>query len=191
MGLSSKVNIIGLGHYSGVGKDTAANLLKLEAESEGINCSVLSFASPIKELCQDYFHHLGVECEDHYNTKEGRAKRSLPLKRTNIKNVVELWVSVGNYFRQINPDVWIEALNNRLPDSGLVVIPDVRFLNEVDWIQSKSGKCIKMVREGIGPLPTKSDNALIEFTGWDSTIDNSGSLSDLKDQIKDIYENTH
>jgi hypothetical protein len=67
----------------------------------------------------------------------------------------ELLQKVGTeWFRSVCPDVWIRTyyhkISNLLEDSNVVITPDVRFPNEVRFIQQQGGVVIFLTR---APFP--------------------------------------
>ena len=108
-------------------------------------------------------------------------------------------------------DIWIYTLENRMRGKEDVVIPDVRFPNEINFIKSKGGKVIRIKR---GPEPEWYNTALqdnnksvietpymsikypdIHFSEWawigqefDHEIENDGTLSELKTKVNMILE---
>jgi hypothetical protein len=105
-------------------------------------------------------------------------------------------------------DIWIYVLEHRMKGKDDVVIPDVRFPNEIDFIKSKGGKVIRVTR---GPEPiwyesAFADNKLgsrnmeayypdIHFSEWawigqefDYTITNDGTLPELKNKVQTILK---
>lgn len=100
-------------------------------------------------------------------------------------------------------DIWIYSLEKRMLGKTDVVIPDVRFPNEIEFIKSRGGKVVRVIR---GPEPEWYDTALsdntgnkmsapmmqtkypdIHFSEWawigqdfDHVLDNNGTMNDLK-----------
>ena len=68
---------------------------------------------------------------------------------------------------------WVDCLLKTRRDLDLLIIPDVRFPNEVNAIRSQGGHLLKMVREGYGPRATVADRALVGYIGWDNVIGDS------------------
>ena len=65
-----------------------------------------------------------------------------------------LMVAYGAFMRAYQPDYWIARLWHQidaLPDDARVVITDVRYENEADWVRSLGGRTIWLWRDGVGP----------------------------------------
>lgn len=73
-----------------------------------------------------------------------------------------------------------------------VIIPDVRFINEVRHIKMAGGKLLRVVRPGAGLQgnfalhQSEIEMAEIPDTEFDSVIRNTGTLDDLKSSVNDF-----
>jgi hypothetical protein len=74
---------------------------------------------------------------------------------------------------------WIDIAQRKieaLPPGSKVVITDIRFPNEAEWVKAQGGEVWEILREGVGPVndhasDQKLDGSLIERTFYnDSTI---------------------
>lgn len=113
-----------------------------------------------------------------------------------------------------NKDIWIYSVEKRMQGIENVVVPDVRFPNEIEFIRNMGGKVIRVKR---GPEPqwyetAHSDNIenfnssactamsiyypQVHFSEWawigqrfDYIIENDGTLDDLRIKLNNIMEN--
>jgi hypothetical protein len=70
-----------------------------------------------------------------------------------------------------------------------VVIPDVRFVNEINAIRKAGGKVIRIRRPDIGQVynhQSESEQAGIEDDVFDKVIDNDGTLEDLATKVREL-----
>ncbi len=175
--------IIGLGQYSRTGKDTFANALIASVKElhPSFKIARKSFASKLKDVTHQLYGWAGLQDEDYYNDLEHEHERDVVLPALGM-TPVELWVRFGTpaVRAQVYDRTWIDYLLKA--DSGLdvIVIPDVRFPNEVQAIREHGGYLIKVVRPGYGPRSTVADLALVYYTGWDSVIGESGGIPGLR-----------
>lgn len=142
--------IIGLGHKARHGKDTVAGcLLKLLPGSR-----IFSFADDLKALARA----LGMV------TKNGPFLQKL-----------------GEAMRTLDTSYWVRRLYLRLEEANVpyALIPDVRFLNEVEFVHSHGGIVIKVERfvengalyvDPSRPATHESETALDGYEGWDEYI---------------------
>jgi hypothetical protein len=174
------MEIIGLGHYSRVGKDTFANYLvdALHEYNPRLTVVKRSFAWKLKEITHELYAWAGLR-EPEFYEGEGAALRQVKLPLLGL-TPVEVWVKFGDAVRNnVDMDTWLNYLLH-LPSCDVLIIPDVRFLNEVDAIREVGGKLYKIVRPGFGPLNTPADKALADYTGWDATFGEDGSILSLQ-----------
>ena len=98
-----------------------------------------------------------------------------------------------NCYRAIDEDYWVKQLFNILSHpqnflhfKGGIVITDVRFLNEVNFVKDIGGKILKVSRdnrEEISDTTHSSETALDDFEGYDFEILNDGTFEELNSQI--------
>jgi len=204
--------IIGILGLIGSGKGTVATHLVEEH-----NFRQDSFATSLKDACAvifDWPRHL-LEGD----TKESREYRELPdewwSQQLNIANFTPryaLQVMGTDVLRDnFNQDIWFLTLRNRIRKSPTqhVVISDVRFPNEIKFIQEQGGILIK-VNRGADPvwyetakLANKGNTiarnimektySAAHYSEWawvGSTIDyevnNDDSVENLHSQVGDI-----
>lgn len=182
------MDIIGITGFAGVGKDSLAEGFQLQGYRQ------YSFAGPLKEGCAALF---GLPL-DLFNTQE--YKEELDFYWGVSPRQIAQFVGTEFFRDQITkliPDLeqsfWISRLEYELikqydsPDQVKVVISDVRFQDELDWIISKQGKIIHLTRPGrdgiVGISNHRSESSLdyselLPGVNYFSYL-NDGSLADL------------
>lgn len=185
------MKIIGLGHYSRTGKDTVANALVQKLNDHGkLRAKKISFAWKLKDICHQLYGWAGVREPEYYETPEGEMDRSFELvklaseKYPDGPTVVDIWVDFGTPAVRDNvfQGSWIEYVLQTNHNCDVLVIPDVRFYNEILAIREAGGTLIKVVRPGYQPRNSVADLNLWNFKGWDGIIGTSGSMDEL-DQV--------
>jgi hypothetical protein len=165
--------IIGIGHYSRTGKDTFANGLidALNDLDPGLRVGRRSFATKLKEVTSELYGWAGLRGEAYYNRPEHEHERDVVLPALGM-TPVDIWVKFGTpaVREQVYDLTWVDYLLKTDHGLDVIVIPDVRFPNEVRAIQETGGHLIKIVRDGYGPKMTVADLALIYFEGWDNVF---------------------
>jgi len=127
--------IIGLSGPSGAGKTYAANVLRniLNENASGGYFKVESFAAPLKAFVLDL------------------AGEKFPLRKDARHPVFpemtyrEALQRIGTEVMRdsLDKDIWIRSLDVRTENQD-IIIDDVRFENEVDWIHSKGGIVLRI-----------------------------------------------
>ena len=90
----------------------------------------------------------------------------------------------------IHDNIWIHILEKKIQGYDDVVISDVRFPNEIDFVRSAGGLIIR-VKRGDDPTPDELSKMHISETAWnkydpDFVIHNEGTIDDLKENVKNI-----
>ena len=162
--------LIGLCGYARSGKDSVADCMK--------GFKKLAFATALKREVQ---RMLDVSSEKGGSVVDDKDKAK-------YRPMLVAW---GQIKRSIKPDYWIRKLAttyNRICAED-IVITDVRYKNEIDWIHQMNGIVIMIARPGVGPANDEEKRSFGEIldsdkTGIDYTIVNDGSLADLKLKTK-------
>lgn len=180
--------IIGFGHRSRVGKDTAAGFLTGLIRQSKRNVLVVktSFAAKLKAMCYDLWAWDGLREAAFYETEHGAKLRDVPLP-TIKKTPVELWIEFGTTVgRACYYDTWVKYPLNQKHD--YLIITDVRFENEVKAIQAQGGKVYKVVNNSAPIRDSVADNALNNFEGWDGILFNDNDLKTFNDLIVETFK---
>jgi hypothetical protein len=90
----------------------------------------------------------------------------------------------------IADNIWIAALEKRIQGYDDVVISDVRFPNEIDFVRSAGGVIVR-VKRGEDPSIEARAKMHVSETAWNDTvpdilIENEGTIDDLKSKVKSI-----
>ncbi len=172
--------IIGLGHYSRVGKDSFANALVRELTDRGIRAKKLPFAWCLKQVAHQMYAWDGLKEPEFYETPEGEPSRDIRLPTLQM-TPVDVWVRLGTHAVRNNVYdlTWVDYVLKTDHGVDVLIIPDVRFPNEVRRIREHGGHLIKVVRPGYGPRLTVADLSLINYRGWDNVVGEDGSLDTL------------
>jgi hypothetical protein len=206
-GPGETMRIIGVCGSAGSGKSAVADILAREC-----GFVVIALADPLKRFCAEAWgwdratlwgsSHRRNEPDTRYRMASGEfltPRRALQVLGT-------------EFGRTMDPDVWVRlaiqmaarvgAGANYAPEIGLtnwlfpihetyngVVIPDVRFRNEVDAINRAGGKVWKVVRDGAGLEGEAglhaSEQELVRIPGSEfaAALDNNGTLEELRANV--------
>lgn len=171
---STEKTIVGIRGKKGSGKSTLASFLARVGYVD------MSFAEPLKELCQWWF---GLSYEQ---THDAVLKETVDERLgTSPRRILQV---VGTeIFRDTVDGIWIKNMRIRLLNSpsGDICISDVRFPDELDFIYSLGGYDIEIRRHDV----MVNDSSLhTSETALDSTqaryvIHNTGSIDDLEKAV--------
>jgi hypothetical protein len=136
--------IIGLCGNARSGKDTFCEYAKKFLTKKKVGAARAAFADELKKDLDDLCRHkIGISAFTQ-DTKEKEVIR--PLLVTYGTEVI----------RKLDEEWWINRLEKSLgvhQHMNLIpIVTDVRYPNELDWIQNKhNGVCVYITRKGIGP----------------------------------------
>ena len=135
-----------------------------------------SFADPLKQACAAMF---GIPLEDFYDDDKKEIVNE--FWGFSPRQMAQLLGTEGG--RQLfRNDIWIkraEIFVNNLAPSCKVVIPDVRFENEAEFVRNNGGFIIHVKRQGVKPVSSHSSENGIWVEENDIMIENNGSLKEL------------
>jgi hypothetical protein len=160
--------IIGLIGYAQSGKDTVAKILV-----DNYGYKRIAFADKIREFLYetgpDYIKYL-VDEIGWEKAKQNRTVREM-LQTTGV--------GARNVFGE---DFWINQAFSGLRDLDNVVITDVRFTNEADYLKSYPGSQLwRVERNGVKAVNSHvSETQLDNYPFIDQTFVNNGTIADLE-----------
>lgn len=176
--------LIGLAGYKRSGKDTVASILVKEYGFRRI-----AFADVLKQVAEDIDPIILERGEDlvelsyflEWNDHDWEDVKSLPSVRRFLQNL-------GVAVRNVDPQFWVRnsGIMDVTPEEN-VVVSDVRFPNEVAAILGAGGKVYRVDRGAVNVDKHITETALDNLDL--PVIDNTGTLGDLVDVVKELVEN--
>lgn len=166
------MTIIGIGYQKGVGKDLlATQLMQDQAFVHRFNPVRIGFADALKQ-----------EFAGMFDTTVEEIDANKTLWRPGLQ-----WYGT-EYMQQIKNDktYWVRRIGDRIPyllrmGHKALIIPDVRFLHETEFILSHGGRLVRVLRGNGGRSDKhRSEQELAEFTGWTHTVLNDGTVDQLR-----------
>lgn len=169
--ISEVPRIIGLAGAARAGKDTLADMIAIHLAYQRDR-----FASPIYD-CIGLITGLGYE---ELQTKKDQVD---PLFGKSPRVMLQ---TLGTEWGRdmIDPEIWVHSMQARHPTGG-VVISDVRFRNEADWIRSREGVTLYVFRPGqkiIAESGHASENG-VTADDCDLSVVNGGTIDDLRANV--------
>ena len=170
--------LIGLAGYARTGKSTVAEYLAAQ-----LGLAVYAFAQPIKLALATLF---GLSTEQ----LEGAAKADvLPWLGKSPRELMQL---LGTEWGRdmVHPQLWLmlaeqhlQALASFHDELPGVVLSDVRFDNEADWVRHKGGVIFHISRPGFHGANGHASECGVRHRPGDYVIDNNGTLAELFAQV--------
>jgi hypothetical protein len=179
------MKIIGLGHYSRTGKDTLANMIVDDVRSFGLTAKKVPLAWKLKQVCYELYSWAGMQPPEYYDTPSGEQFRDVMLLELGM-TPVEVWVAMGTPAIRDNvyDRTWIDYVLKTDHAVDVLLVPDIRFPNEIDDFREAGAVLGKVVRAGYGPRQTLADQALVGYDNWDLWL--GGTMQDLANQAKGL-----
>lgn len=192
--------IVGFGHRLHTGKDTAAKIL-----IEKYGFTRMSFADELKRDVIRRFPHTLKEIAKVYLTLGITPINGFETLSTNendsrwdefIHRLV--WIDkppivrrlIQNYATEVrradDPAYWVDIVEDIIISNKLqrVVITDLRFPNEGNWIHRHGGLCLKITRTSAPIIAHESETALEDWLKWDAVIPNEGTIEQLWSHVE-------
>jgi hypothetical protein len=197
--------VLGISGFAGCGKDTLADHLVAEH-----GFTKLSLADPMKRLCQRIFGFTDEQLWGASQLREGADPR-WPFSGTcphchrlcTWKEPTYRWFCASckktfqryltprlalqtlgtEWGRTLSEDIWVRLAMTEISESEKVlwVIPDVRFLNEMEIIRSQpNGRLIRLTRgEQRFDHPSETEMTTAPDDGFDYLVNNQGTKASL------------
>jgi len=165
------MKIIGLTGLEGSGKDTVADFL---VEAHGFH--KVSFASPMKKALNIMFNWEMEQWDD----REWKERTLKELGKSPRQLAQTLGTEWGREL--VNPRLWLLVAAKEIKRHQKVVISDVRYDEEAEYVRAIGGRIFMIDRPGTVKLNHKSSGELSpEYV--DVQVNNSASIAQLKKQV--------
>ena len=176
-----KYNIIGIAGKAHAGKDTVANLLLSLFQ---VPTYIYHFADPIKQHLCDLLK-VDIRYFNDTKLKESIYKDDLTYRM--------LMQNTGDSFKKIfGEEVFVILANEyykSINSHSILIIPDVRYEYEAEWIKNNSG--IMIYVDNMNSSTTMSNSHSSESKTIDCDIiihnDKSQSINHLLEQVDHVY----
>lgn len=168
------IPIIGIAGRARSGKDTVAGMLMSSARLYRY-----AFADPIREMLWAGFQ---------IDTFSAAFDAVKDLPRPDLGGISprRMMQTLGTEWgrHMVHADVWVlqAARVLRLNGPGMLVT-DVRFENEAEWIRAADGLVVHVRRAAAAPVEAHASEAGVAVRERDIVIDNDGTLDDLRARV--------
>lgn len=213
--LDSLKRTIGICGFKGSGKDTSADYLvenfgyrktSLASPLKKAVKDIFDFpdehlygASDLREIPDERYRFSGLDPVDGSPLHPVRLSPTKCWQRESdgeyfpefISPRLALTTLGTEWGRRLTDSIWVSACLNQIQNSGTDrwVIPDVRFQNEIDAIQSRGGTVIRLMRGELSSShPSELELAGIPLSTFNVCLDNSGSKEHLFSMLNSLMQ---
>jgi len=183
--------VIGISGKAQSGKTTSYNIIKdiikEEYKDNMYRTLYLPFAGKLKSVAIDLFDWSGDK--ELYKNADGS------MDETKGRGLL---IALGQYMRKIKPNIWaayvkkeiLTGTTDPINDKTIYLIDDIRFKNEMETLKTFGKKLvsIRLSRESQLKIDDISENDLDDYTAFDFTIENNGTIAELKDKLRNIIK---
>ena len=183
---SFKPLLIGLIGRAGAGKTTVANHLEADWHFEQV-----ALADPIVAMIHALYAEAGVDGA--WAVERALKDQPPPQIGASYRRLAQtLGTDWGRHL--VHPDLWINIAAHKVRVAHLhqahVVVSDVRFPNEAQWVLDMGGQLVRITRPGLPPLPDEAGNHESEAHAsrlpTHAELLNGASITTLCDRVDDL-----
>jgi hypothetical protein len=174
-----------LGFYSSSPQQGKSTISKYLVEK--YNYSMLTFASPMKDMITIIFKGLGysddkIEAMLYGNLKEVIVKELGVTPR-------HMLVTLGSEWGRgmIDDSMWIKIAMKSLDNTINHVCEDIRLLNEAERLRSKGFKIIRVINPRATLVESISEGKLDDYN-FDKVLINDGTIEDLQKSVDSMIK---
>lgn len=173
--------LIGIHGKAGAGKDTLASILCAKSDPR---CEVFHFAWPLKRVVSAIYEL------DMYHLEDREAKEKTLERLGKSPRQIMQYVGTEVMREHLGETVFLNAMSHRIakhPDARVIIIPDTRFPNELEYIRDNGGITVKVTRpDALRQGTVHSSHATereIPDEEFDYIFTNDGDLSELEKKV--------
>lgn len=171
--MAQTIPVLGIAGRARSGKDTVRNFIIAARGGYGY-----SFADPIRSMLKG----IGVDMTDPYWVE--RKDEIIPLLGVSPRKLMQtLGTEWGRQL--IKQDIWLLMARAALLKRGPgMIIADVRFENEAQWVRDQGGRILHVLRPKTKDVEAHASERPIAVLEVDLQIRNEGSLEDLQHVVR-------
>lgn len=174
--------ITGDRQIAGCGKDTVSDML-----AEMTHATVYGLADPIYAMVKAGFGIDGKAIDwNNHSAKNAQIEWLSTEQPVSLRSMLEtLGTEWGR--RHVDKDVWLKLAEKAYQESEYgLIIKDIRFPNERDWLDSVGGKLVYVYRPGNHGNATAghASNIPLDYRRSDIMLINDCDLNELRIRVK-------
>lgn len=116
----------------------------------------------------------------------GNLRKIMINKNTKIRDILQI-LGTESLRNIIHPNIHVASFFSDFKETSKWLVSDMRFKNEMEVIKNQGGITIRVNRGELDPNAHSSETSLDNET-FDFVIDNSGTIDELFEKVKKIYE---
>lgn len=171
------MKLIGIAGRAGHGKDTIRDMICGFTGAHG-----MAFADPMRDMIRPLLAMAGAE---QYMTD--RALKEAPIPGLGVSYRQMMQRLGTEWGRGLDEALWVGVAGRRIDMlrgvAPMVVISDVRFQNEADWIRARGGQVWRVVRPGVPNVADHASERWADQMTPDVEIINGGTLAALQQTV--------
>lgn len=196
--------LIGISGAAGAGKDTVGKIF----QEHFLDCYTKHFADPLKQACSSAF---GIPLDDfsdplaknlvhpYWDVTPRQIAQFVGTEMFRVEGAGLLGPKVANSFwtnrmaGTLTGDLYLPEVEGLYEEDEIIIIPDVRFQNEYDFVLDNNGYMIHLTREGadgkVG-IPGHSSESGIPFKHTPERnylFENNDTIEALKEKVLNIF----
>jgi len=181
--------VVGLGYRMRVGKDSVADVLVRR-----YGFVRRGFADALKDEVLDRLPRtLGAYLEHHEGLEDTVDRRWQLVYGFKPDLIRALLQEYGTEVRRADdPRYWVKKVARWVEDCRpqRLVVPDVRFRNEVEFVRALGGRYVRVDRPGVEPVALGTHASESELNGAepDYVVRNDGALEDLERRVEAMMQ---
>lgn len=202
MNKQHKVKLLGVSGKIGSGKDTFAELLATQlygkVERHALADNLRLITEIISGIKMTTTHESGKPfCNEIKNYTQDQKNINISMFGKTVGETLQL-VGTELFRDNYDTDIWVksffnEDLFNKINDGKIIIIPDVRFINEADYILKQGGYLIRLEGDPINIRKNSlrdmnhiSETNLDNYDKFDKIIVNNEGLDILKSIVNEL-----
>lgn len=184
--MTTTPRIIGLTGLAGSGKDTVARMLE---QDHGFFS--LAFADPLRDMIGALLTENGISTAWMYD----RDLKEKPIDGLGGASYRRMAQTLGTEWGRhaLGHDFWVNLATLRVDELArhgvqAIVVSDVRFLNEAQWVRAQGGQVWRIHRSATEPVAPHVSEAELLSIQPDHHLDNNGTVEDLWCQVAALVQ---
>lgn len=180
--------VIGFAYKKRVGKNTAAKFAHhhLAMEYPTLSVKQISFADKLKQVAHTLYAWAGLQDGQYYENTPELKEHPLPHIPFSPRDI---YIQMGCKVREIYGETWLRAAFTDVNNYDVVLVTDVRFRNEADYILDNLGGCVyNIIRDEVPKCADRSEIDLDGYERFTGCLYNNGTLKEFNQVICTIME---